>query len=243
MTAMQGEEELSHATAFVVEVKGYHYLVTNLHVVTGKNQETGEWLPSCSLHSRPNLLRITWPKFNATLPDTSTVRLYDDDLERLYSGGNGMFEGKYPSRDVAVIAVPPELMPYTRGRAYHLDASGEVALSITDTVYIVGYPDNARLQSGAPPVWTRGSVASEPNFSRDPLLVDARTRPGQSGSPVIVHRREFRHVSEGGFVESFPDAARLVGVYSGRTTDDSDLGQVWSTEGIIRAITYGSHWN
>ncbi|MCC2315140.1 trypsin-like peptidase domain-containing protein [Cellulomonas xiejunii] len=243
VAAMQGEEKLSHATAFAVEFEGRHYLVTNLHVVTGLNQETGTWLSGCSRNRRPTRLLISWPSFNRTHPDTSVMDLYDDDLKRLYFGGNGMMEGVYPSRDVALIPVPDTLMYQVQERAFRLKPNDHVPLSVTDAVYILGFPDNAALLPGVPAVWTRGSVASEPDLGRDPLLVDARTRPGQSGSPVIVYRRQFSHVSEGGYGESFPEAARLVGVYSGRTSNDSDLGRVWSTETIIEAITHGSHWN
>lgn len=243
LNALTGDgRTIAAASGFLFSHGDRMYLVTNLHVVTGQNQDDGSWLPGCGRDSRPKTLEIVWPSAELTHPRISPVELYDDSLERVFHGVNGMFEGQFPAHDVAVIPLPDDIGA-SRGDAYTVDDEASV-LGVTDTVFIVGYPENARLGPGRPPVWTRGSVASEPQVpgGRSPLLVDARTRPGQSGAPVIVYRREFTHVSEGGFSQTFPESARLVGIYSGRTREDSDLGRVWDVESIIHAIKYGSHW-
>lgn len=101
-------------------------------------------------------------------------------------------------------------------------------------VFIVGYP--YRLTTGPSlPLWIRGTVASNPLFGYDaggksyPLwLIDARTRRGQSGAPVMRYRPPgtllFRNDGQPGR-SNFPDSD-LLGVYSGRTSDESDLGFV-----------------
>ena len=69
-------------------------------------------------------------------------------------------------------------------------------LAAGQEVFVVGYPD--ALTTGPMfPLWIRGSIASEPHFGfavadkHLPLmLVDARTRSGQSGSAVMRHRAE-----------------------------------------------------
>lgn len=71
---------------------------------------------------------------------------------------------------------------------YSLDsASRTAALYPTAVASIVGFAAGLTV-GGKLPFWTRGAVATEPAAPIDGLpvfLVDARTRPGQSGSPVI----------------------------------------------------------
>jgi hypothetical protein len=109
-----------------------------------------------------------------------------------------------------------------------------------EDVFIVGYP--YRLTTGPNlPLWVRGTIASDPMFGYNadgksyPLwLIDARTRKGQSGSPVIRYRPpgsvQVRNDRQAGRSE-FPDS-QLLGVYSGRTSDESDLGFVWTMDEV-----------
>jgi hypothetical protein len=104
-----------------------------------------------------------------------------------------------------------------------------------DDVLVVGYPYG--LSTGPLlPLWIRGTIATEPalgfrvNGEDMPLmLIDARTRKGQSGSAVMRRRRRGTPVFAEGQVQGFLLGPRseLVGVYSGRTSDESDLGYVW----------------
>lgn len=103
-------------------------------------------------------------------------------------------------------------------------------------VYVIGFPFGRSSYEGLG-IWTRGTVASEPTFPFEGLqrfLIDARTRPSQSGSPVHMP------------VNSGPPASRsiaganspwLVGVYSGRVNEQSDLGFVWPTPLLVEIIS------
>jgi hypothetical protein len=80
-------------------------------------------------------------------------------------------------------------------------------------------------------LWKTGHIASEPesDFMGKPVvIVDATTRPGMSGSPVIV--REF--AIDGIHVAS----NRFVGIYTGRIGlndgRDSALGEVFKPKVI-----------
>ena len=96
---------------------------------------------------------------------------------------------------------------------------------VTQDVFIVGHPFG--LNHGYLwPIWIRGSVASEPslffNYKEDeyPLfLVDSRTRPGTSGSPVFLMRRHFTDLNTDG--DAF--RAHVFSVYTGRINEESDL--------------------
>jgi hypothetical protein len=120
---------------------------------------------------------------------------------------------------------------------YKWDQAEGLPLSITDTLYVVGYPKSVGNFVSSTPIWTKGSVASEPGMDPDDrFFIDSRTRPGQSGSPVIAYRPGSTINSAGpaGLVE---EKAVLQGVYSGRTDKDSDIGSVW-TMAVVERIAY-----
>lgn len=66
------------------------------------------------------------------------------------------------------------------------------------------------------------------------MLIDARTRKGQSGSAVMRHisSRQFVQRLDGRPGVSTGAHSELVGVYSGRTHEFSDLGFVWFIEDV-----------
>jgi len=54
---LEGDDNvLSHATASAVLYRDRRYLVTNMHVVTGKDQDTQERLDGCDVDHRPHHL-------------------------------------------------------------------------------------------------------------------------------------------------------------------------------------------
>ncbi|MFT2214699.1 hypothetical protein ACLJYM_22860 [Rhizobium giardinii] len=57
------------------------------------------------------------------------------------------------------------------------------------------------------------------------FLVDCRTRPGQSGSPVVAVRNGMIHRKNGN-IEMGGYASELLGIYSGRISENSDIGIV-----------------
>jgi hypothetical protein len=78
-------------------------------------------------------------------------------------------------------------------------------------------------------------IASDPMIDyerRRMFLIDATTRGGMSGSPVILRissgysRADGTHLIGGGMVTKF------LGVYSGRIRDDVEIGRVWKPKVI-----------
>ena len=69
------------------------------------------------------------------------------------------------------------------------------------------------------------------------MLVDCRTRPGQSGSPVIAYRSggAVRKVDGNTAIYTGP-TWRLLGLYSGRINEQSDIGIVWKLSCIMKLI-------
>lgn len=128
---------------------------------------------------------------------------------------------------------PPQSKPDPRSIQWPYLTAGQ-------DVFIIGHP--LGLVSGPLlPLWMRGTIASEPALGHyvdgkglPLMLVDARTRKGSSGSAVI------RHVPGGTLTKcvdgttgiTIGSHSELLGVYSGRTHTDSDLGYVWRIDEV-----------
>ena len=116
---------------------------------------------------------------------------------------------------------------------------------MADEAFVIGYPfsDATYLQL---PIWKRASIASEPDVDVDQLpklLIDTATRPGLSGSPVIMQRVGI-HGMNGGEIDKNTIIGRIrnfLGVYSGRIGADevkAQLGIVWKAH-VIQEIIDG----
>jgi Trypsin-like peptidase domain len=120
-------------------------------------------------------------------------------------------------------------------------APGKIAIQVGMEVFILGYP----FGSGPPafPVWKRGSIASEPDLVKlttGYYMVDTASRPGMSGSPVIL-RSWSNHVMESNNWMPMTNGPidRVIGIYSGRKDDAPDqaqIGMVWHADYIDEII-------
>ena len=144
-------------------------------------------------------------------------------------------------RLVDVVAIPLAVPPGVTVFPYEaFDPSPQLLVSPSSDLSIIGFPFG-RTGGGYLGIWVKGFVASEPDLDFESLprfLVDARTRQGQSGSPVVAY-------NDGTGVAAFANhsvtmgvgrpVVNLLGVYSGRINPESDLGYVWKTQ-VIRDI-------
>lgn len=235
-----GNELRRTATGFVWRRHDKNYLVTNWHVVTGRNAQTGEIDPS--VPARPDTLRAY---FNTRTMDywkhERDVRLRDDDHRPLW------FVHPIHQRKRDVVAIPldipdddPDIKLYPINAACHDD----LVIGIGMDVFVLGYPFGFELPGF--PVWKRGSIASEPDLAQlgdGYLLVDTASRPGMSGAPVI-HRSWGSHIlSNGSMVSDSMARTKFIGVYSGRrhthSSSDAQLGMVWPRQNIEDIIDVG----
>lgn len=252
-------------SAFLYEVDGKTFLVTARHNFTGRDWETNAYLGNYSVS--PTHLRVTF----LVKPPDEGWRLSPSDIgphiaesqiqARIYLipliGEDWhpiwMQHPIYgPDMDVAVLAfnLTDDQLLATPWKSPVTDP-GEILwpnLAPGQDVFVLGYP-NALTTGPMFPLWIRGSIASEPYFGFNmsgkvlPLmLIDARTRKGQSGSAVI------RHKPEGMLVQRREDGthgittgahSQVVGVYSGRTSKESDLGFVWRIDEVDRICREG----
>jgi len=233
-------------TGFIVQFAGAFYLITNWHIATGRNPLSGANLNSYDalperlsgwlhLDHQDEPGKLGWHAWSWDL--------YDENGQALW------YVHPEFGKNVDVIALPVDpsasiVSGHDRATMffpYSLDpAPRPAALYPTADVSVVGFPAGVTV-GGKLPVWTRGTVATEPAAPIDGLpafLVDARTRPGQSGSPVIGYWIGPRVLANGTTYVG-GEEWELFGVYSGRTSTDSDLGKVWRRE-AVRQILEGA---
>jgi hypothetical protein len=237
---------LGTATGFVVMHEEEPYLITNWHVVSGRDKTLG-YQPIHDSAATPDVIRVKHLLPHVAGSNLRAWRyfdepLYDDETPRWR-------EHPVHAREVDAVALPltnvsgVELVPYDLA----IKPEQQLKVLVSDFVNIIGFPFG-RAAGGSLGIWTKGAIASEPsvNFSDLPcFLIDARTRQGQSGSPVIAFQTNTIAMADDGdgvfLVKG--SVANLLGVYSGRINKNSDLGMVWKNEAIIEILKNGAIGN
>ena len=217
-------------TAFVMQAPRCPVLLTNRHNVTGRRQDTGQPLSQ-----------------SGVVPDSIVIiHNHKDHLGEWVQRTEPLYEGKIPrwkehptlGKKADFIALPlthlddVELYPY--------DVTGtQILVGPADIVSVIGFPFGLQA-GGSLAVWATGFVASEPdiNYLGLPVfLIDCRSRPGQSGSAVIAYRHGGAIPMEDGGTEIIPSPVwRLLGIYSGRINEQSDLGIVWKAIAVKELV-------
>ncbi len=224
------------ATGFVVRDGQELFLVTNRHVVTARNSKTGDRLGGLS----PSAVRVYLRSQLAGRWVGVVVELGDEDGRPLW------WEHPEHGWQVDVVAipfpaqgVPQELVDWSA--AYTVAGPALPRLGIASQVHVIGYPvgfDPNRTSAWLG-VWTRGTLAWPPSLDWESLptmLIDCRARQGQSGSPVVFYADELTRFLASDGRELVGPAWDLVGVYSGRTHRDSDVGMVWKRSAVADII-------
>lgn len=218
-----GEEMLSTATGFTIRYDDRIFLITNWHVVTGRNADTDECLSSNA--AIPDRLAIS---FHASTDlghwVNIEVPLFDLDGQSLWI--------EHPlgkEIDVVALAIPelPSIVIYPLDLSL---ANVDMVLSPAMPVSIIGYP--LGLTSGGNwPIWKTGHIASDPDVdyesNRPAFLIDATTRKGMSGSPVIVRINGGYTSRDGAYILSGGLRTKFAGIYAGRIHNESEVGRVW----------------
>ena len=246
LEAQLGGTQVTQATGFVVKERDLHFLVTNWHVVTLRDPETGKPVLKHGSTGRPiadpDSLRIWHHGKQLGTWVTRVEPLREPD------GSPRWIEHK-EGRSVDVVAVPlqnidehVQVYPLDRGLA-DIDMALDVAMPISIIGFPAGFTGPHRF-----PIWKTGHIASDPELDYDgrPMfLIDATTRGGMSGSPVMLRSWAFRNQA-GTTVFTQGMRTRLLGVYSGRLGGSkTEIGKVWRAavleEIVARAVQERSH--
>jgi hypothetical protein len=178
---------LAKATALVWQLGEQYFLITNWHVVSGKNPLTGEHLDKTTL-AEPNRIRVVWNAKQAPMK----MRLSEEFSLRGPGGEPHWWVHPEHGQRVDVIAFPIVKTPAAELVPINKIPENDLAIHIGMDVFVIGYPygpDDSYM-----PVWKRGSIASEPELVGPQnlfLYIDTASRKGMSGSPVI--RRSYVH--------------------------------------------------
>ncbi len=207
-------------------------LLTNRHNVTGRRQDNGK--PLSASGAVPDTMRIIHNragKFGEWLARD----------EPLYSNGTPRWrEHPHWGANADFVALPLTALDDVAVYSYDVANPGPpVRLGPAQIVSVVGFPFGIQA-GGSLAVWATGFIASEPDvdFRNYPLfLIDCRSRPGQSGSAVIAYGvgRTFE-MENGSNAIIAGEVIRLLGIYSGRINEQSDLGMVWKTSALNELI-------
>jgi hypothetical protein len=231
---MFNNQRISSATAFVVQGAKSPLLMTNRHNVTGRHQETGEVLDK--KHSAiPNALEVV---HNVK----GQLGSWQGKIEPLIKADGSPRWIEHPKYGAKADFVALPLTQLQDVELFPLEPANpgpDLAVRPTSMVSVIGYPFGL-LTGGVPlGIWASGFVASEPDFNAygdmPTMLVDCRTRQGQSGSPVLAYR-EGSAVMADGSTAIGGTMVRFLGIYSGRINEESDLGIVWKTSVIAELV-------
>lgn len=222
-------QPLGSATGFVAESQAGPVLVTNWHVLAGRNPRTKE--PLSPQGAIPNEILILHNS-------AAALGQWIERVEGLEVNGTPRWFEHPTLGDKADFAALP-LQQLDNVRLYPYSGLGasdrRISYGPADRVSVVGFPFGLRA-GGSLAIWVTGYVASEPTIDFEELpvfLIDCRTRPGQSGSPVLAYRSGGSVTYEDGAsaIVSGP-VSRFLGIYSGRIREGSDLGFVWRAQAI-----------
>lgn len=234
---LSSNRQLAMATGFIIIHKMTPFLITNWHVLSGINPETNQVLSQNG--SVPDTIRVHHHHSSRLgIWIAKTYSLYDNK-------GNAKWiehsEGK--SIDVAVLPLVPmdkDVIVYS----FDLSMADEDAIPVPGMpVFIIGFPFGMST-AGVLPIWKTGHIASDPdiNYEGKPIfLIDATTRGGMSGAPVILRLMGGYKTKSGKLILS-GGVTKFLGIYSGRIHEYAEIGKVWKPHLINDILnTYDSN--
>jgi hypothetical protein len=241
---------LSEATGFFYKNQSRYFLISNWHVLTGRNVSSGQ--PIDKNGAIPNKLQFNI--FSNTNQDTSNIISVFFYLNDTKSESIIVEHQLGRQVDIAMIELPLDFVSGKLALFCHYfdldDINHDIIYEVGDNTYIIGYPEGISIHNVLP-IWKGGTIASEPHLntsgSESFFLVDTATRPGMSGSPVVfrsvnIHRRSYNNIIMNGKLE-----IKLIGVYSGRYGENNNnylqLAKIWKSNLISEIIYHGRRFD
>jgi hypothetical protein len=260
LTALHQNRILGHATGFfffgLFGGRPNHWLVTNWHVVSGRNAEDPERILNAS-RLQPTHLRLQLvikdddPEY-AKRPEAKI--LLHEQILGLYDQDGRALWYQHQLKNEVDIAVMNTGGLFGRHEIVGINElpHRDIAVEIGNEVFILGYPLGFT-HFVETPIWKRGSIASEPNLetpeSKGRVVIDATTRSGMSGAPVVM-RCKTHYLSEKGEIVQHPNAFRWIGVYASRPALDlpdgalpedrtAELGYIYKMSRVSEIVMNG----
>jgi hypothetical protein len=219
-------QHLATGTGIIRQVKGRQFLITAGHNLTGRSPENGTAISPTGGIPNEILGEGYFTHFSRRLYDGDNNPNDTDSCPPLY-----WLHPQGASFDVAVLPLTGAgkrvcEVPWDES-FFNVRGNQLVRISVADTCLVIGYPlglVDRQDRHLVLPIYKTANIASEPHldFQGKPILViDATTREGMSGSPVIVRKLHFNQFQN-----------RFLGIYTGRfprlgKDDDPALGIVY----------------
>jgi hypothetical protein len=229
---LSGNAIIGIGTGFAVKQNNSYYIVTNWHVVTGRNPNDNQPLSETGI-ADPTKIRAWFHEKKLGSWISCEINLID-------GSGNKLWIEHPDGKDVDVVCVPFLIAPNIE--IYDIDLSlSEFDLMVypSEAVSIIGFPEGLT-SSGKLPIWKTGHIASDIDidWNKKPIfLIDATTKSGMSGSPVIAKRVSIYQTSK---TNQVGNAVRFLGVYSGReisASNNIEIGLVWKPRVISEILS------
>lgn len=224
------KEIIGCATGFIFQYNSKNYLITNWHVVTGRDPSNNQILDK--LGRTPTSIQI-WH-------NAEKLGAWESRIEPLFSGEKKNWIEHPKGRDVDVVA-----LPLTQVDSVITLYPFDLKLADTDMIPMVGMPisiigfPQCMSGPGKMAIWKTGHIATEPDFdyNGEPFfIIDATTRQGMSGSPVVLRLTGGYQTRTGGTVMATSGMrTKFLGIYSGQWTI-SELGKVWFPKVIYELL-------
>lgn len=247
-------KEITWATGFLCEYKEKIFLITNWHVVNGRNSITKELLSTNG--AIPGFLRVDlkYLKQVGTNSFTTEIVQFEQPLF-LYNENESFYDESKPlwiehdkKNEIDVVAIDftkikdhladHQLMRYNIEEEIKY-SQYTTGISVMDKAFIIGFPLSTSLSPNEYPIYKGATIASEIKINDEPpiILIDGKTKSGMSGSPVIL-KHEISGSPEG---DALMGKSQLIGIYSGRESTSPDLteaelGIVWKLEQCLLPI-------
>lgn len=237
--------EIGSGTGFFVKRDNQWFLVSNWHVFSGRNRQTGQPIhSSCAIPDhcfvftkRLDTSGLKIVKHRIALLDNDSVPLWFEHSDH----------GR--SVDIAVLKVHADVAGCAKDILSPSGERNDMFVDLGGELFIPGYPQGFSA-NGEFPIWKRASLATSEEFDTNtlnPLLIDTASRSGMSGAlcVAICNRDYYRKVGAGPKMEMvhLPISWKLLGVYSGRLLAkdelDTQLGQVWRKPLLIEILEQG----
>jgi len=210
--------KLNSATGFVIEKNNKDYLITNLHVVTGTDfYSKASFDPQLRAPDIIGIWHNTTKFANWRLvPET----LYDKN------GHKRWIECEIEGKQIDLIALPlekidPDIKIYPLDTAHY---NNNLYVIPGFAVSIIGFP-NGMSTDGRFAIWKTGHIASDMilNLNGVPqFMIDATTRPGMSGSIVVIRMSPYIVKNSGTHIGI---GTQFLGIYTSQS-DLEELGYV-----------------
>ncbi|MEZ5782080.1 MAG: serine protease [Rhizobiaceae bacterium] len=249
--APDGISVSTHATGFHWRKGSVGYVITNRHVVTGRDCFTDGLMPSGFIPRKARVYMCTWepdPADNTKRRpwrQTTKFDLYDED-----GRANWIQHPLFDELRIDLAAIPfcdvEEDQDHSYSPFLNDYSFTELRHDVGSDVTILGYP--FRNYAGInPAIWKRGTMASEPSLLVDgkPMfLIDSLSRPGMSGSPVIKRVYGAAQLADGSLSLTPSALTEFIGIYSGRLASleasDAAIAYAWSADALSQLIEHGS---